>query len=70
MQKRLAFGPGVKILDQKNRGGGLNEPLPASLRVDNSVCLTTHILDLLESLGLSTELVRHDEIESIFKMFA
>ena len=22
MQKHLAIGPGVKILDQKNRGGG------------------------------------------------
>ena len=35
MQKHLAIGRGVKILDQKNRGGGgFNEPLPpASLRV-------------------------------------
>ena len=69
MQKRLAIGPGVKILDLKNRGGVQRTP-PASLRVDNSVCLTTHMLDLLEFLGLSTELVRRDEIESIFKMFA
>ena len=28
MQKRLTIGPGVKILDQKNRGGGgVNETL-------------------------------------------
>ena len=35
MQKYLAIGRGVKILDQKNRGGGgFNEPpRPASLRV-------------------------------------
>ena len=30
MQKRLAIGPGVKILDQKNEGGGgsTSSPLP------------------------------------------
>ena len=34
MQKYLAIGRGVKILDQKNRGGGVNETSPpASLRV-------------------------------------
>ena len=26
MRKRLAIGRGVKNLDQKKRGGGLNEP--------------------------------------------
>ena len=33
MQKRLAIGRGVKILDQKNRGGGSTNPHPAILRV-------------------------------------
>ena len=32
-QKHLAIGRGVKILDQKYRGGGVNEHPPASLRV-------------------------------------
>ena len=32
MQKHLAIGQGVKILDQKNRGG-VNNP-PASLKVN------------------------------------
>ena len=32
MQKRVAIGRGVKILDQKYRGGSTNPP-PASLRV-------------------------------------
>ena len=39
MQKRLAIGQGVKILDQKNRGG-FNEPLPASLRVNLEISTT------------------------------
>ena len=35
MQKHLAIGREVRILDQKNRGGGVNEPPPppASLKV-------------------------------------
>ena len=38
MQKRLAIGPGVKILDQKNEGGGgVNVKPPASLWV-KSLC--------------------------------
>ena len=34
VQKRLAIGWGVKILDQKNRGDSTTPP-PASLRVKN-----------------------------------
>ena len=33
MQKHLAIGRGVKILDRKNRGGVQRTPPPASLRV-------------------------------------
>ena len=35
MQKHLAIGRRVKILDQKNRGGAQRTP-PASLRVNQS----------------------------------
>ena len=35
MQKHLVIGQGVKILDQKNRGGVQRTP-PASLRVELS----------------------------------
>ena len=45
MQKHFAIGRGVKILDQKNRGGGVNEPPPASLRVNHIY----HIFDFGES---------------------
>ena len=44
MQKHLAIGRGVKILDQKNRGGGgFNEPplSPASLRVKSEISFTS-----------------------------
>ena len=34
MQKHLAIGRGVKILDLKNRGEGSTTPPPASLRVN------------------------------------
>ena len=34
MQKRLAIGPGVKILDKKTEGGGCQRTPPASLRVN------------------------------------
>ena len=33
MQKHLAIGQGIKILDQKTRGGGSSTNPPASLRV-------------------------------------
>ena len=42
MQKHLAIGRGMKILDQKNReGGGFNEPPPASLRVKGLIYIFT-----------------------------
>ena len=34
MQKRLAIGRGIKILDQKTEGGGGSTSPPASLRVN------------------------------------
>ena len=37
MQKHLQIGRGVKVLDQKKRGGGFKEPpAPASLRVEGA----------------------------------
>ena len=48
MQKHLAIGRGVKILDQKIRGGGgFVEPPPASLRVNR----LTRILPWLSRIG-------------------
>ena len=43
MQKRMVVGRGVKVLDQKNEGGGstLNPP-PASLRVNISLFTLFH----------------------------
>ena len=36
MQKRLAIGQGVKILDHKNEGVGFKEPALASFGVNNN----------------------------------
>ena len=51
MQKRLAIGQGVKILDQKSEGGGVQRPPPpASLRVN------TFSINTLGESGLSDKL--------------
>ena len=48
MQKHLAIGRGVKVLDyKKTEGGGVNEPPPAILRVNNFVYILTN--NLIES---------------------
>ena len=43
MQKHLAISRGVKILDQKNRGGGGSTNPPASLRVKIQIILIIEI---------------------------
>ena len=53
MQKHLAIGRGVKILDQKNRGGGGSTNPFASLRVNHLSPKHTIYDVLLDSPKLS-----------------
>ena len=69
MQKRLAVGKGVKILDQKTREGGFNEHPPCQLKglIITLFRTTSHKAEKLETTNRFETLLNKKALSFAYK---